>query len=246
MRLINIGTLAAAGALIITAGGCATAEQSEQRQGVVLGDGRDRTASRTVSDWVTYGDHVLVVTVVGEIRHPASPKELERGEGMLGRTVTLRVDNVLWSAPDAPQSAPTTTLNDAAAGWVFNDNNGEGTVDFALRHFSRLEVGHTYIRAIEWADDPCSSDPRQGQWMGLGSGDTIPFDGGVLGVGEFEGQVQTLEQARARWESSEPALQGVREQLVGQPLSTLVSRLQSTAPRSELVTTPPECDPNDR
>jgi hypothetical protein len=152
----------------------------------VLGQSRDRTGSRTVGDWATYADHLLVVTVTGEVRQSTSTAEIERGGGMIGRTVQLRVDNVLWSAPDAPRPAPA-ALALQAAGWA--SGAADATVKVALRRSSRLEVGHTYVKAVEWIDDPCSDDPKRGSREGLGSGDTIPYDKGVLGAGEFEGRV---------------------------------------------------------
>src|SRR5262245_19459449 len=169
MRRIKVGALiVAVGALAITATACAKSDQvapssasqpSSALAGdrVVMGEGRDRTASRTVADWVTYADHVLVVTVESETLLMPSKKELERGEGMINRTVKLRVDQVLWSAPDAAQPAPK-SLEIPVAGVVFNNNSEKGSFEakFALEGSSRLEPGHTYIKAFEWMDDPCS------------------------------------------------------------------------------------------
>ncbi|NRQ36569.1 hypothetical protein HII36_32755 [Nonomuraea sp. NN258] len=212
---------------------------------VVLGDGRDRTASVTASDWATYADHVVVVTVVGESKRSPSRTEVERREGMIGRTVSLRVDKVLWSAPDTPQPAPATLL-ESVPGWVFNDNDGRGTRKFAIKNSSRVEVGHTYVKALEWEDDVCSDDPAKGRWEGLGSGGVIPFDGGVLGVGEFEGRPRTLAEARASLRGVDPVLRGVREQTLGAPVSTLVEQVRVAAPRAELEHGPGECNPNDK
>ncbi|GAA2597386.1 hypothetical protein GCM10010435_90890 [Winogradskya consettensis] len=210
---------------------------------VVLGSGRDRTASRTAADWKTYADHVLVVTVAGETRVEPSRLEVERGEGMIGRTVQLRIDKVLWSAPDAPQKAPA-TLKVAAAGWVFNNNEGKAAgVKFAMEDSSRLEVGHTYVKAVEWVDDACSADPAVGTWEGLGSGDTIPYDKGVVGAGEFEGRTQTLDQAKAKFGAGESTL---RPQLAGGPVDTLVSNLKAAPARAETDHGSRECDPADK
>ena len=163
---------------------------------------------------------------------------------MIGRTVRLRVDRVLWSAPDAPRPAPA-TLEMPVAGWIFNNNDGQGTRTFALRHSSRIETGHTYVKAIEWIDGPCSDDPNRGKWDGLGSGDVIPFDGGVLGAGEFEGRVQTLDEAEARARTLAPVARFLRDQLVGEPVETLIAALSTTSPSAETIWSP-ECDPDDR
>lgn len=264
MRRMKVGALAVAvGALAITAAACATPDRAKPSSAstgppsashgsnppaadtIVLGGGRSRTASRTVSDWVTYADHVLVVTVVNETRLAASNEEIERGEGLIGRTVVLRVDRVLWSAPDAPQPAPI-TLKLSAAGWLFNDNSGFGEWKIAVGESSRLDKGHTYIRALEWTDDPCFEDPKQGWWDGLGSGDTIPFDGGVLGAGEFEGRMQTLDQSRAKWRADAVEARSVRGQIAGGTVATLVANLMATSPRPETAHAPAESNLSDR
>ncbi len=255
MRGIKVGALTVAvGALTVAAAACATPDRAEPSSAshvssapvgdkVVLGEGRDRTASQTADDWVTYADHVLVVTVLNETRLSPSRKEASRGEGMAGGNVKLRVDKVLWSAPDAPQPAPA-ILDLSAAGWVFN-NNSTGEAKFALRHASRLEKGHTYVKAVEWIKDPCSDNPKQGSWEALGSGDTIPFDAGVLGAGEFEGRVQTLDESKAKWRVS-GATRGVRAQMTGESVDTLVTNLKAASPRPERGYVPTECDPSDR
>ncbi|GIE74690.1 hypothetical protein Aph02nite_06400 [Actinoplanes philippinensis] len=263
MKLSRMGTLmlVAGGALTVTAACSAqdpqptqpdaprAAQQAAAQQGpavqrVVLSEGSDRTASRSAGNWATYADHVLVVTVVGETRHPVLKKEAERGEGLIARTVSLRVDNVLWSAPDAPQPAPT-EVKLAAAGWLFNNHSGPVETKIAIRDSARLEVGHTYIKALEWIDDPCSGDPEKGSWEGLGSGDTIPYDTGVPGAGEFEGQVRTADQSKARTRLDTDEARTLRGQVIsGTPVSALVSGLRVARPAAEGYL-PQECDPAD-
>jgi hypothetical protein len=209
---------------------------------VVLGEGRDRTGSRTVGDWVTYADHLFIVTVTGEVRQAPGAAEAAHG-AMIGRTVKLRVDNVLWSAPDAPMAAPP-ALALPAAGWV--SGAGDATVKVALRGSSRLELGHTYVKAVEWADDVCSDDPARGTWEGLGSGDTIPFDAGVLGAGEFEGRVLTLDEAKQRWRDGEAGSPSVRFAMAGASIDTLIATMRGASPLPEQDHGPAECDLSDR
>lgn len=255
MRAIRPGALAVVLGVLVA--GCATADRAApapaaplvartQAGDVVVGAaGRDRTGSQSASDWISYADHVLVVTVVEEIRHPPSRSETERGEGLIGRTVRLRVDRVLWSALDAPQPPPS-ALELSAAGWIFNDNESRtGTRKLALRNASRLENGHTYVKAVGWIDDPCSDDPRRGTWQGLGSGDVIPFDGGVLGAGEFQGRVYTVDDARATWGGDEAWSGGVRQRMLGSSVDDLVADLRAARLRPEQDTWPGECDRSD-
>jgi hypothetical protein len=265
MRRLRAGFLTVmVGALVISTAGCGStpaepvsapvaapvteAPATEPTaETVVTGEGRNRTGSTTADDWATYADHVLVVTVADEVRHQASAGEIERGEGMIGRTVKLRVDKVLWSAPDAPQPAPA-KLDLSAAGWVFNDEEGRADgVKFVLRHSSRLDKGHTYVKAVEWIDDPCSDDPKRGSWAGLGSGDTIPYDKGVLGAGEHEGRMQTLEQAKAEFQAHGVAVgSDLRAQMTGASLDRLTASLKDAKPGKEEGYGPRECNPEDK
>lgn len=261
MRRIRNGALIiAVGATVLGTAGCSASEKTSSvpvgksaagttavsdgpAPKVVLGDGRDRTASSSVQDWVTYADHVLIVTVTRESRVGPSKHEIERGEGMIGRNADMTVAKVLWSAPDAPQKAPA-TLKMSVAGWVFdNKQSNAGEVKFAMSGSSRLEKGHSYVKAIEWVDDPCSTDPNVGTWEGLGSGDTIPYDAGVVGAGEFEGRVQNLDQARTTFQTGESAM---RKQVAGAPVDALLNQLRTTRPRAEAVHSPRECDLTDR
>ncbi len=207
---------------------------------VVLGEARDRTGSRTVGDWVTYADHLLIVTVTGEVRQAPGAAEVERDGGMIGRTVQLRVDDVLGSPPATPMAAPR-NLALQAAGWM--SGAGDATVKVALRGSARLEVGHTYVKAVEWADDLCSDDPARGTWEGLGSGDTIPFDAGVLGAGEFEGRVLTLDEAKRRWRDGSPS---VRFAMAGASIDTLIATLRGASPLPEQDHGTAGCDRSDR
>lgn len=110
---------------------------------ILMADGDDRLPSITATDWVTYADHVVVVTAASERRLPISPTEAQRGEGLIGRTVTMKV---LWSRKDAANPAPTSwTYN--AAGFAFAKGD-PAAVPMALHDRPRMEVGHQYILVI--------------------------------------------------------------------------------------------------
>ena len=208
---------------------------------VVLGHARDRTGSRTAEHWVSSAEHVAAITVISETRGQASANELKRREGMIGRQVEIRIDRVLWSAAKAFPASPTTVRLEVA-GWVFNDNSGVGEQRFALEDSSRLEPGHGYVMALDWVDDPCTDNPAKGQWALLGSGGTIPFDGGELGSGEFEGSVYTASQAREAWQQKDSAVAGLRDQVVGSTAETLVTRLKAATPRPSGTADSMTCD----
>ena len=138
------------------------------------GASSDRLPSTTAEDWVTYADHVLVVTPTDEEEVPPAEDEVQRGEGLIGRQVSLTVDGVLWSRPDPDRPAPD-TLSWQVWGWQFEGGPddrwpvvGSGT--------ARIEPGHTYVVAVSWEDARCSSgDPRvSAQWRPLGGAAVVP------------------------------------------------------------------------
>ena len=200
-------------------GGQAAAEE------VVLGQGSDLFPSVTAADWVTYADHVIVVEAVSEEAIAPTAEELERGEGVIGRTVALSIEEVLWSREDAPVAAPSTWAY-SALGWHFNEGDTTDVVEMALADFPRVEVGHQYVMAIRWQAAICDDDGEftQAQWLGLGEGSEIPYDADTIGNGESEGTVQDAAAFIAAAED-EPD-QGVEELLAGQGADAIVSALE--------------------
>ncbi len=203
---------------------------------VVLGEGRDRTGSRSASDWASSAEFVVAVTVVNEVRGKIANEDLEREEGMISREVVLRVDRLIWTAESGKVEAPQ-EIRQQAAGWVFNNNNGTGERPFALTNASRLEVGHSYVTALDWVDDPCSKDVMKGSWVGLGAFGTIPFDSGILGLGEVEGRIQDLRGVRVD-------IPTLRTDVAGKSVEELAAQL-STAERKKIAPHPTECEPED-
>jgi len=198
-------------------------------QEVLLGQGSDHLPSVSATDWVTYADHVIVVEAVAEQAIPPSAGELERGEGIIGRVVSLTVEDVLWSREGATQAAPA-TWEYSGLGWAFADGDTTSTVEMALLDLPRVEVGHQYVMAIRWEAAICDEDGEytRAQWRGLGEGSEIPYDDNTLGNGESEGTVQDAAAFAA--EAEDEPEQGIEELLAGQSADALVSALASAVP----------------
>lgn len=133
----------------------------------VSGEGAGRFPTGSVQDWVSYADHGAVYTVVAEQEIPPPPEETERGEGLVGRGVTLRIDDVLWSAPDAPSLPP--TLHMTALGWVLQDGDKRPVV---FHEGPRVAVGERYVAPLVRVED----DPEHPEWWPLGIGAQLPLD----------------------------------------------------------------------
>lgn len=236
-----------AAAVVVLASAAATGVWWSQRGAsppagelVVLGQeggSTDHLPSTTATDWVTYADHVLEVSVTGERELAASDEELERGEGLIGREVTMSVDRVLWSRPDPDRPAPD-TVSWESWGWQFEGEEsdrwpvvGAGT--------SRLEPGHTYVVAIAWEEARCAEgdEPVPARWTPLGGGAIVPADGGTIGAGEFEGREQTAAEA-ASGPTDDPN-RTLRQELAGQDVAALTELLDSARAGTPETFTPP-------
>ena len=229
------GIIAAASVTgIIVAAMAAPAARSDDQaapatEAIMLGQGSDHLPSVTASDWVTYADHVIVVEAVTEQAIAPSAEEVERGEGVIGRIISLTIEDVLWTRDGATHAAPA-TWEYSGLGWAFSDGDTAAAVEMAFHDLPRIEVGHRYVMAVRWEAAVCDEDGEYtpAMWRGLGEGSEIPYDGDILGNGESEGTVQDAAAFAAAAEE-EPD-QGVEELLAGQGADAIVSALQSAEP----------------
>lgn len=191
-----------------------------------------RRSGETAQDWVTHADHVILARAVDEVIHAPEPVEVERGEGMVGRTVALEVKEVLWSAPDPARPAPT-VYEYPAWGLVFNGDVDDLT-PIGVQDEPRVEVGHDYVIVIEWEEARCApgDEPQPAMWMGFDNSTVIPADGGVVGNDESGGRVETAQERR---NSPEPLLRGegtFEGRMMGETVDALARELARTEPRA--------------
>lgn len=196
---------------------------------MILAHGADRHPAQSATDWVTYADHVVEVTLVGEEDIPPSQDEVDRGEGLILRKVTLRVDKVLWSSDTAAKDAPA-SFEWIAHGWQFTDGSMDNRTEMAGEGEPRIEAGHHYVMAIDWQAPKCDPGDGEipGQWRGLGSESSIPYDNGVLGQGEFQGRTQSSKAARLA--ADEEPDHSLRDEFTGRTAEDLAKRLDGTEP----------------
>lgn len=134
----------------------------------VQGSAAERFPADTLRDWVSYADHVAVFEVVSQREIPPTQEEIERGEGLVGRAVTLRIERTLWSAEHAP--ALPTEVHMTALGWVMQ--NGE-TRPMAAANATRVAVGQRYVAPLVRVEDGADGP----EWWPLGIGAQLPLDG---------------------------------------------------------------------
>src|SRR4051794_18197715 len=106
-------------ALLSLVSGCGADSASRRGHEVAQLDGASAFPAESMTDWRSYADHLVTVTVTDERELPPSPVVLEDHAGLIGREVTLRVDEVIWSAPNAPDLGCEIRVREA--GWILRD-----------------------------------------------------------------------------------------------------------------------------
>ncbi|MEV0779940.1 hypothetical protein [Streptomyces sp. NPDC050428] len=157
------------------AGVAATGDDGDKGPRVVAAGSAEAYETVTASDWVTHGDHAVVLSVVPGSEHKSSTPEDEKdnGEGHVPRTATMKVDEVLWSKPGA-EPAPT-TFEMQLLGWWWE---GDSQREFAWQGEPRFEEGHKYIVLLAKGD---------GEWGATTH--AMPYDNSKVGNGEIAGSV---------------------------------------------------------
>lgn len=131
---------------------CAGSDPDGQAGGAVVAQAELALPVETLEDWRTYGMRLATVTVVAEQRGNATPIVDELGEGPIGRTVTLDIDDPLWTDTTSwGRDLPTpSTLTIETEGWVVGES---GERPMSTAGFARLEVGHEYLVMLSQAPE---------------------------------------------------------------------------------------------
>lgn len=143
--------LAVGVALVLYLAGC-----SSDNSRIAHVEGQTAFATSTATDWVTYGDAFIEITVEQESELP-SPDLAERGEGQLARRITLRVDEVSWQGRERRPATLPDRFTIAHGGWIIRQDVKpqrwltEGAV--------WPEVGDRLVALVTWANLSLVVDP---------------------------------------------------------------------------------------
>lgn len=124
----------------------------------------------TLGDVRVRADAIVLATLIAE-EEVSDPEIVARGEGLLGRRVTLRVDRTLWLRRGTP--APEATIQTGGGSWRYSEGSRTPFVIFG-------EVGRQYLYVLGYNDDP--ADTNSYRW-----GNEI-----TLGVPILSGRTPTL------------------------------------------------------
>lgn len=153
-------------ALLLALSGCGGSSPEP-----VVAEGNAVLPLATVEDLVTYGDFGAVATVTDERRLPALDEEESRGEGLIPRQVTMRVDDIVWRRPTlGEKGALPTTLTLTNGGWEFGEHgerpwivSGQERLDVGRRYFVMEAFGNAELGSIAAGATPTGTP----EWMAL-------------------------------------------------------------------------------
>jgi hypothetical protein len=175
------------GLVVLTATSCGGAED---RGGLLGSSGADAYPHETLTDWVTYGDAVVVFEVVAEKELPPSEEEVEAGEGIIMRELRAKVRSPIWSAEGA--TAVPAEFTFVSSGWSFK---GDDRRPMSTEGAGRLEVGRQYVGPVS-PGAPYGSDgwypmhhAETLEWTNGRASSEAAADGGEVVRGEAVGAV---------------------------------------------------------
>ncbi|SER10805.1 hypothetical protein SAMN04487983_101179 [Streptomyces sp. yr375] len=140
----------------------------------------NRYPSGTAQDWVRYADVVVVGRAVRERESGRRKLSVGAYGYQLQRTVELTVQAKPFTSGTRTHPAVGASLDYEAAGWRLLRSDGTTRVPDLTGDAPRVIPGHTYILALRWEEE---------RWVALGEGAVVPFDGQVVGRGEWCGRI---------------------------------------------------------
>lgn len=201
---------ASLGATIGTNVASASPESAKDKPQVVTAQSEQLIPHDKLTDWRSFSDHLVVVTVTDERKLAPSAEEIAAGEGLIPRVIDLKIDSIIWSRPGAPDAPTSITIN--FDGWEFK---GDKLVPLRSRGEPMLSVGKKYVTPIVKLAGYDSS--ANNGWSPLAPDAIIPYRSGVLGVGDP--LITTRADASAVW-----------RRYYKEPVTVLSQAIRHTAP----------------
>lgn len=194
MRCVR-GTMKATALLAALAVGLGACSDSPKADQGVVGEAASVFPGESLQDWASYADQLSVVKVIGEEEVPPPKEVFERGEGYIGRSVSLNIERTLWVSEGV--QPVNDDISFFASGWVLE--NGKRRL-FSLNGGPRLKKGSRYLMPLVLLD---------GKWAPLTNSSVYPVDpdGRLESTGgELDGDVaeKSAEAVAAELRNTEP------------------------------------------
>ena len=120
----------------------------------------------TLEDWVSYGDQLSVVSVL-DSTGPETPRDYKDQGGLIGRTITIRVDRTLWRRAGAHALRGRTRIQ--AWGWMMESDQVPDSPrrPIVVEGAPRMEAGRRYLAVLVRS---------HGEWSPLTDGAVMTVD----------------------------------------------------------------------
>ncbi len=143
MMIKEAAIFTAMAAFVVSGNSGCSARSGTPHSETRVGHGDGLFPAETIKDLVSYAYHVVEVAVLGEDQIPPPQRVFTRGEGYVGRQVAVQVNDVIWSAPGAPNIPAETRM--VVSGWILKN---EQLSPFSMVQSPRLEVGGRYLMPV--------------------------------------------------------------------------------------------------
>lgn len=214
-------------------------ERGGADRSVVYAQGSHIFPSETISDIVSYAEHLVQFKVTGEEAFGPTAAEVARGEGTIGRRITLEFSAPIWSSGKFARPLPR-VVQWNAMGWVLD---GAKRIPMAFANAPRFEVGGSYIGPVVAFSDAVGAKRPNPEWGPLSSLATFPVRGDDIGArdlashGPLRGAaalLETLERADMKRLLDEtkpdPRVEPFMHQSPGERRAAVYGRLPVAAP----------------
>ena len=141
----RIGLVALALSSVVACGEAPTDGSSDADGGVKVVTSSNKFLAESLTDWVSYSTEVALVTITDERDQEPNADVVAWGEGYVSRSVTAKVDRVLWRAGGSLHAPEQFTFN--GQGYVVGK---EGRQQAVTPGSPRLTPGEQYVMPISY------------------------------------------------------------------------------------------------
>lgn len=121
------------------------AKQDAEQRELIIAHGATMIPDESLKEWVSFADVVAVVTIINETQHAIDATTKKNGEGLVGRTVHARIDEIAWAPEDGTSVREGDVLDVSVFGWSLKHGK---LIPITGSNSPRIEVDGTYIMPL--------------------------------------------------------------------------------------------------
>ena len=176
----------------------------ENPEGMVVANGMPIFRDSGLVDWVSYADAVVATSIIAETQNEIPPDVAARGERYVARTISGRIDEILWQ----PEHSTAELFEKGTIDMLVLDLAlQEGRLTPVSNWNSpRLEVGGRYVMPLVKFDR---------SWAPMTAESPLPVEGSAVAAADA-----------AAWDAMSPAA----DELAGKSFERMEATIEATEP----------------